>query len=159
VGELANARHWEVRLVEPGPNFMQDPNFVENRYSVYRIDGGVVGRRHAHTPDLLNYPSEDYVQAVGLLVALGDWVTTRSNVWTIYGTLRGDRTALRVQLLEDNPALSFEAATRIASERVDERAIRFEETVDRLPSFLKPGFPPRRIGERRVRAYNITRAN
>ena len=162
VGELANVRHPGVAV-----SYENNVNVAGDEYTLWRIDGGVVGRRYADPfglnffpppPGLTNYPSEDYVQAVGLLVALGDWVTTRSNVWTIYGTLRGDRTALRDQLISEQ-GLSPEEATRVANERIDERAIRFEETVDRLPSFLDPGSPPRRIGERHVGPYNNTRAD
>jgi hypothetical protein len=142
VGELANVRNWSVA---PDP---------ATGLSLWRTDGCGVGRLGSD-----GYPAEDFVQAAGLLVALGDWVTTRSNVWTIYGTLRGDAGALAQQLQTETPSLSEAAAAAIAAERVDKRAIRFEETVDRLPSFLKPGSAPQRIGERRVGAYNDTRAD
>ncbi|MCK4660250.1 MAG: hypothetical protein KAV82_12075, partial [Phycisphaerae bacterium] len=151
VGELANVRHWEVELDD-----VQDGT----EGTLWRIDGGVVGRRYS-AGVFTNYPAEDYVQAVGLLVALGDWVTTRSNVWTIYGTLRGDRSAVRARIISDGGLSSpgeLAAAGRVADERINKRAIRFQETVDRLPSFLKPGSPPRRIGERKVGAYNDMRS-
>jgi len=149
VGELANVRHWETALtnVQYG-----------DEYTPWRIDSGVVGRRYT-TGTLSGYPCEDYVQAVGLLVAMGDWATTRSNMWTIYGTLRGGRTGLRDQLMDEDDSLSAEQATKTANQAIDERAIRFEETVDRLSSVLQPSKPPRRIGQRRVGAYNDMRAD
>ena len=143
VGELANVRLWSVQPV--------------NGYSEWRMDGGVIGR--TATVGGVSYPDEDFAQAAGLLVALGDWVTTRSNVWTVYGTLRGDADSLAAQLRTDTPSLSEKNAAAIAAERINKRAIRFEETIDRLPSFLTPGSSPRRIGERRVGAYNDTRAD
>ncbi|MCH7526174.1 MAG: hypothetical protein IID39_01935, partial [Planctomycetes bacterium] len=75
--------------------------------------------------------NEDYVKAVAVLVALGDWVTTRSHVFTVYGTLRGSGT----------------------KSAVDAKAIRFQETVDRLPSFFNKNRLPRRIGPRSVGPY------
>jgi hypothetical protein len=78
----------------------------------------------------------DYLQAAARLVALSDWVTTRGHVFTIYGQIRGvgDRSV------------------------VDSRAIRFQETVDRLPSMFD-GSLPRRIGRRTVGAYNDARSD
>ncbi len=140
VGELANVRHWSVGVVDNGTNIHGD------EFTYWRMDSGVIGRRYPDdqfTPSgLADYPCEDYVQAVGLLVALQDWVTTRSNIWTIYGTVRG-----------------YPGRNNEYRAEVEKRAIRFEETVDRLPSFLEPGSAPRRIGERRVGAYNDTRGN
>ncbi len=74
--------------------------------------------------------ADDYVSAVAVLVSLGDWVTTKSHVFTIYGTLRGAG----------------------EKSKVDEKAVRFQETVDRLPSFFDNRLP-RRIGPRTVGAY------
>ncbi len=105
VGELANVRH----------------NLATNKW--LRIDSDEVGS-----------DEPDYVKAVALLVSLGDWMTVRSHVFTVYGTLRGE-------------ALNSETATD-----VDRRALRFQETVDRLPTFL--GQPaPVRIGVRTVAPY------
>ncbi len=75
--------------------------------------------------------AEDYVLAVAKLVALGDWVTVRSDVFTVYGTVRGAG----------------------QKEAVDQRAIRFQETVDRLPSVLDPQKLPRYIGRRIIGSY------
>ena len=55
------------------------------------------------------------------MVSLGDWVTTRSHVFTVYGTVSGDA--------------------------VSDNKIRFQETIDRLPSLLD-GNGPERIGDR-----------
>jgi hypothetical protein len=77
----------------------------------------------------------DYVRAVARMVALGDWVTTKSNVFTIYGTIRG----------------SFVAATdpkvtNASLNAVNQRAIRFQTTIDRTPVLL--GGDPQYIGAR-----------
>lgn len=92
--------------------------------AAYSIDGDVINGA-ASVDDL------DYTVAVGLLVALGDWVTTRSDVFTVYGTVRG--------------------AGR--KEAVDQRAIRFQETVDRLPTVLNPQSLPKFVGRRIVGSY------
>jgi hypothetical protein len=102
VGELANVRR-EV-----------------SGDAMYDIDRGFV----SDTGD------KDYVSAVAVLVALGDWVTTRSHVFTVYGTLRG--------------------AGQKSS--VDAKAIRFQETIDRLPSLFNNRLPGR-VGPRIVGSY------
>jgi len=80
--------------------------------------------------------NDEFLQAAARLIAMGDWVTTRSDVFTIYGTLRGAGRK------------SF----------VDRRAIRFQETVDRLRS-LQTNRLPRRIGPRVIEPYVVTGAN
>ena len=75
--------------------------------------------------------SQDYIKAVALLVTLGDWVTVRSDVYTVYGTFRGDGVAADV----------------------DTRALRFQETLDRLPTFLGDQMPVL-IGPRHVGRYS-----
>ncbi len=118
VGELANVRHTAA---------------ADDR----RIEGGNTGK------DPLD---EDYVLAVARLVALGDWVTTSSDVFTIYGTLRGEIDE------EVGIGLTDEFRFRAQAADVDARAIRFQETIDRLPTFL--GRPlPSRLGQRTVGKY------
>jgi len=109
VGELANVR-----------------NPLGGGSPVYDIDLGVIG-----TP-----ADEDFVKAAAVLVALGDWVTTRSHVFTVYGTLRGSG----------------------SKSLVDQKALRFQETVDRMPSMFS-GSLPRRIGQRTVGSYNDARSD
>jgi len=105
VGELANVRASGPTTAAPGS---------------YNLDS-----------DVANDPTNaDFVEAAALLITLGDWVTTRSHVFTIYGTLRG---------------VGQKSA-------VDQRAIRFQETVDRLPSFYN-NLLPRRVGPRVVGPY------
>ena len=124
VGELANVRHYGAG----GPE--------------YRVDAGLV----TPAPD-----GGDYIQAIALLVTLGDWVTVRSQVFTVYGVLRGEEDSEIAKDVTD----PVEQQTR-RTQDVDSRAIRFQETIDRLPTFL--GEPsPRRIGERTVTKYTDSR--
>jgi hypothetical protein len=133
VGELANVRHWGATKQPPplpdGPQMppaIPDLAFAQNEYSPYRMDVGMTDAPPG---------SQDYVGAVARLVALGDWVTVRSHVFTVYGTLRG-------QPMSD----------------VNERALRFQETLDRLPTFLGERKPVR-IGERIVGRYADVQSN
>ncbi|MEK6676158.1 MAG: hypothetical protein AABZ47_10955 [Planctomycetota bacterium] len=133
VGELANIRHTaagkKLDVVDNPRNketLFDQPIKNWKEFSYYRIDGGFVdgGAEFA-----------DYVSAVGTLVALGDWVTTHSDVYTVYGTIWGSTS------LETVPVSEFE-----------DHALRFQETVDRLPVFLgKP--TPVRIGQRVISRY------
>jgi hypothetical protein len=77
----------------------------------------------------LNPATNDYLHAIARLAAITDWVTTRSHVFTVYGVIRGQGNA----------------------QAVDARAIRFQETIDRLPAVF--GEPPKTIGERVVEPY------
>lgn len=104
VGELANLRH---------PSAMP----------AFRTDGGVVGSGQ-----------EDYLTAVAVLVALNDWVSVRSHVYTVYGTIWGD------------------AAATVTPQQLEAHAIRFQETFDRLDVFLGAAGPTR-IGDRTVAKY------
>jgi hypothetical protein len=123
VGELANVRH-EAAVVAPTP-----PLNTFAGYSYYRTDAGVIGSG-----------SEDYIASVALLVAMGDWVTVRSDVLTMYGTFRGE---VDDAIVDEKEQI----------EDVDKRALRFQETIDRLPTFM--GEPaPRRIGDRVIASYN-----
>jgi len=100
--------------------------------SPFRIDGGVIGS------DPNNKNNEDFIQAAAVLIALGDWVSVRSQVFTVYGMIRG----------ADDPTVAAPAQVQ----DTDARAIRFQETIDRLP--VLQGQPrPRRIGERTVGKY------
>lgn len=141
VGELLEVNHADLDLDGfdpggtggPGNDLLRSvdrwggiPGEMGDRVSLWRMDSGVVGRTWSFdstpmTPG--NDPSEDFVSAVALMVSLGDWVTTRSHVFTVYGTVSGN------------------AATN--------NEIRFQETVDRLPGLLD-GTGPERIGERIV---------
>jgi len=130
VGELANVRHAQA-FIDPA----NQPVAGFTQYSYYRTDAGLNGSG-----------AEDYVGSIALLVALGDWVTVRSHVFTLYGTLRGEM---------DDDIEDADAAKQLELrlEDVDRRALRFQETIDRLPTFL--GEPaPLRIGDRVIAAYN-----
>jgi hypothetical protein len=132
VGELANVRH-PAALMDPADQPI--PDFTE--YSPYRTDGRVNDATATTTP------GPDYVSAIALLVALGDWVTVRSHVFTVYGVVRG----------QGDPSIVDDFA-RAAD--VDRRAIRFQETVDRLPIF-RGDRGPARVGERIVGPYTDVR--
>lgn len=126
VGELANVRHLDATVGAAG-------------FSYFRIDGGY-----------LNQPDPDYVRAIALLASLGDWMTVRSQVFTVYGTLRGESD-------EDvlGPTPRADDYERAAAD-VDSRAIRFQETIDRLPTVLGEPIPVR-IGERVISTYTDVR--
>ncbi|UCE59603.1 MAG: hypothetical protein JSU63_19435 [Phycisphaerales bacterium] len=127
VGELANIHH----------------NYAAENY---RIDRGIVGDGQGE----LQKNEGDYIKAIAPLVALGDWVTVRSQVFTIYGVLRGDVDP-DVPDIDPPPTPDEKAAFQAAD--VDSRAIRFQETVDRLPTFLGEK-APNRIGKRTVAKYS-----
>jgi hypothetical protein len=125
VGELANVRHVNATTAVAG-----------NPLSYYRTDSGMIG--------------QDYVAAIALLASLSDWVTVRSDVFTVYGTLRGE---MDEEILGTSASLQDK---KLAGADVDSRAIRFQETINRLPTFL--GAPkPVRIGERVIKPYNDVR--
>jgi hypothetical protein len=113
VGELANVRHPRASMgAIPPPPFS------------YRFDSDVIDE------DPNDNNGENFIDAAAVLIALGDWATVRSQVFTVYGLIRGEPAAAASNPVQD----------------ADSRAIRFQETIDRLPTFF--GEPlPRRIGE------------
>jgi hypothetical protein len=132
VGELANVRHRQATVEPDG-----FPGAGIVGYSKYRMDSGA-----------LDWPvaQQDYVAAVSKLVALGDWVTVRSHVFTVYGVLRGEEDA-SIEVPGD-----WQEQERLQVEDVNSRAVRFQETVDRLPMFMGERVPTR-IGERVIARY------
>ncbi len=129
VGELANVRHPAADSVVPGELRM-------------RLDDSVVG-----ADDVSHLGT--YLEAVAALACLSDWVSVRSQVFTAYGTLRGDKDPT---IEDDDLAVQEE----MQSKDVDTRAIRFQETIDRLPTFLGAE-EPSRIGSRVLATYNDVR--
>ncbi|MGB2987972.1 MAG: hypothetical protein WBE26_19055, partial [Phycisphaerae bacterium] len=141
VGELVNVRHggaFTDTCENHGllPPCVYQPVAGYDRYSYYRTDAGMIDDTAT---------DEDYVSAVALLVALGDWVTVRSQVFTVYGTLRGE---IDQSIVGANQTVQ----NALRAVDVDSRALRFQETVDRLPTFLGEPLPVR-IGERAVTRY------
>lgn len=139
VGELANVRHPNAREVQGAI----PAAYQFNDFSPYRIDAGVLDWDPTYpnptTPSIDYF--QDYVAAVANLVAIGDWLTVKSHVFTVYASIRGE--AL------NNPQSQTER---------DDRALRLQETVDRLPMFL--GQPsPTRIGERSLGLYKDLQSN
>jgi len=140
VGELANVRHANA-LTQPDPTFSFQ----------YRADSGTIPADTANIQTGSNPFNGDYIQAIAMLVALSDWVTVKSHVFTVYGTVRGSP-----QALDDLPSgeLSNDPDERQQQlEEVDARAIRFQETVDRLPLLLSEPTPTR-IGGRTLSSYS-----
>ncbi len=131
VGELANVCHPDAIVETANPPF---PGAQD--YSYYRTDSGML--------DVVS-DQQDYVAAIAKLVALGDWVAVRSHVYTVYGVLRGERDD---SIEGDDP----DETERLQVEDVDSRAVRFQETLDRLPTLLGERLPVR-IGERTVGGY------
>jgi hypothetical protein len=129
VGELANVRYAGSQSFQVSPDF--------------RIDFGVIGRTRmvtvAGSPQ--EVPNEDYIKAIGLLVGLEDWVTTRSHVYTIYGVIQGPTVDRSDAGYGDSVA------------EAESKAIRFQETVNRLPSFFNRNASPQRIGDRIIGSY------
>ncbi len=138
VGELAN-----VRRIDAEADIDQNRPWLSN----YRMDAGVVYRTmdvgefpwehyssevHESYVDPNSYPQEDYIEAVARLVAMSDWVTTRSHVFTVYGVIRGQD---------------------VSGEAYEDHAIRFQETIDRLPTAGLESKLPKRIGQRVESAY------
>ena len=118
VGELANIRH---------------PDATDSRF---QIDFGEAAD-----------PQGSYLRAIAVLASLSDWVTVRSQVFTIYGTIRGEMD----DTIEDAKKDAEELAL-IKAKDVDSRALRFQETVDRLPTVLGAA-GPERIGDRVLTNY------
>jgi hypothetical protein len=124
VGELANVRHGDAAATPVAG--------LPPWYSLYRSDAGMIGNADPN--------EQDYVSAIAVLASLGDWMTVRSQVFTVYGVIRG----------EGDPEIGDPLEQ---ARDVDSRALRFQETVDRLPTFF--GEPvPVRIGERVIRRYS-----
>ncbi|MGB0716895.1 MAG: hypothetical protein ACPGXK_13515 [Phycisphaerae bacterium] len=113
IGELANVRS----------------NDAQNEY---RMDNGRV-----NASSLTVRTASPFLNAAGPLICLGDWMSIRSHVFTVYGTVRGEF---------GDAAAEDEFAT------IEDKAIRFQETMDRLPLFI--GEPqPNLIGERVTVSY------
>lgn len=128
VGELANVRHPETNDAD------------------VRMDAGAVD------PDVTPAdPRGRYECAVANLVALDDWVTTRSHVFTVYGVIRGAHWPLS----DPTGGVSAEPtnAVKLSSFReADQKAIRFQTTIDRLP-MLFGADQPARIGNLVLSGY------
>ncbi len=97
-----------------------------------------------------------YITAVSRMVALSEWVTTKSHVFTVYGTIRGQYADVGND--GNLSSVTSEADAEKASQReVDQRAIYFQTTVDRLPAVF-PGGRPERVGSRYIGAYSDVRS-
>ncbi len=123
IGELANVRHLGATVE-------------------YRTDSGVFDK---------DIDIRSYVDSIAVLASLGDWLTLRPHVFTVYGTLRGETD----QTINDpsKPGATIDMQVR----DVDSRALRFQETVDRLPTIL--GEPVRTIGQPVIGKYHDTRGD
>ncbi len=127
VGELANVATPPDYLVGSAPpEPWMPPTIAAGDHRRYQIDAGRYDAANFAAP---NAATDTYLHAVARLVAITDWLTTRSHTFTVYGVLRGN---------------GSNAAT-------DARAVRFQETIDRLPTVL--GGDPQRIGELIIEPY------
>jgi hypothetical protein len=140
VGELANVRHNGAALFTATP---PPPQWYPR--SFFRIDGGFLDE------DPANNNTENFVEAAAVLIALGDWTTVRSQVFTVYGVLRGEADS---SIVDPNPGRP-PTLEQLQAKDVDSRALRFQETIDRLPTIL--GEPvPQRLGPRTLGRYTDT---
>jgi len=129
VGELANVRH-------PATNDTD-----------VRMDAGAVD------PDVTPAdPRGRYECAVANLVALDDWVTTRSHVFTVYGVIRGAHWPLSDPAAGNVPGEPTNAVKLSSFREADQKAIRFQTTIDRLP-MLFGADQPARIGNLVLSGY------
>ncbi|MCO6439237.1 MAG: hypothetical protein J5J06_19265 [Phycisphaerae bacterium] len=128
IGELANVRYTNTGLP-------QDQEF--------RFDGGAVKQGQY---------GQSFLESTAPLMALSEWATLRSHVFTVYGVLRGE---LDPTLVKDNMTPD---ELRAAMRDADSRALRFQETVDRLPLLLGKEQTDR-IGDRTIGRYVDVRGN
>ncbi len=138
------ARGWAEPIVSMrrGTGFLTVGELANVRHpyaagNVYRIDIGELAKAEEEA---------SYLSAVAVLASLGDWTTVRSHVFTVYGTLRGAPDPSIVNL--DDLSAQYQDCL----DDINSRAIRFQETVDRLPMFLGER-NVRRIGNRSVGRY------
>jgi hypothetical protein len=124
VGELLNVRH---------------PDFGPTA----RLDAGAVDPDDVLMTDL----GARFEYAVANLVALDDWATTRSHVFTVYGVIRGAHWPLADPTAPDVPGEPTNAQKLASFREADQKAIRFQSTVDRLPMLFGERQPVR-IGSR-----------
>jgi hypothetical protein len=129
VGELANVRNalasgWQFWMIGQ-PATAVSPPLIDT------------------LPEAPDNNSENFIAAAAPLIALNEWVSVRSHVFTVYGVFRG----------EANPDLDQSTMSPADVQKdINSRAIRFQETIDRLPTFL--GQPlPQRIGDRAAGPY------
>lgn len=128
IGELANVRHYGSAAPFSPPGL-----------DAYQLDAGQLD------PTLSTAP--DYLSAIAFLACLQDWATVRSDTFTVYGTLRGveDQT-----IIDDTGNVTVDQDLR--TKDVDSRALRFQETISRIPMFGGSAAPSR-IGDRVIARY------
>ncbi len=134
IGELANVRHFGADPIVYAPPKPRYPKSYD------RVDAGFVNAAA---------DGADFIDAIAVLYALGDWVTVRSDVFTVYGVLRGD---LDPDITDPDPTTQ----AKLQARDVDSRAIRFQETIDRLPTVLGESTPVR-VGPKTLTRYTDTR--
>jgi hypothetical protein len=131
VGELLNVRHPSVN----GASVRMDAGAIDQPSDVPITDNKA---RFEH--------------AIANIVAMDDnWVTTRSHVFTIYGVIRGAHAPL-----PDLADPDYDAKLRSFNE-ANQKAIRFQSTVDRLPMIFGSRQPVR-IGSRITGGYADVRS-
>lgn len=137
VGELCNVRH-------PGAGHYDESHpDLTNRFDA-EATMAPLDATMSYTP----FPAASFEHAVANLVALDDnWLTTKSHVFTVYGVVRGAHYPL-TDPREPADANGVDGETKLKSFReADQKAIRFQSTVDRLPMFFGAR-EPARVGSR-----------
>ncbi|MBI4717458.1 MAG: hypothetical protein HY763_06615 [Planctomycetes bacterium] len=148
--DAAGARGWAAASPQfrRGGGFLTVGELANVRFAgargTMRIDSLNVGQGQAG--------GENYLSAIAVLVALGDWVTVRSDVFTVYGVLRGEEDESIVNDVDAKQEIDMRLRD------VDSRALRFQETVNRLP-LLRGERAPERLGDRVLGKYTDCRGN
>ncbi len=124
VGELANVHH-------PDASF-------EYRTDSFELDSTIAVK------------DRSYINSIAVLASLGEWLTVRPQVFTVYGTLRGEED---LTIIDPADPTSMDMLVQ----DVSSRALRFQETIDRLPAIL--GEPVRMVGPQIIGKYHDTRGD
>ncbi|MHC5111342.1 MAG: hypothetical protein ACYTHJ_15855, partial [Planctomycetota bacterium] len=133
-GACSDTRNWETNAptMRRGTGFLSVGELANVRHRdadhAYRMDAGQVGSFGASG----SLPESRFLKAAASLICLGDWMTVRSHVYTVYGSIRGE-------FIE--PVEGEVTPERLQLDSIDDRAIRFQETIDRLPMFMGAARP------------------
>lgn len=145
-GDYAQSRGWDIASPQArrGSGFLTLGELANVQHtqaqSAYRLDDGQLDAY-----SIFSTVAPDYLSAVAVLACLQDWATVRSDTFTVYGTLYGVHDQF---LLDSNGNPDLDRQLRDA----DSRALRFQETISRIPMFEGSSVPTR-VGDRVVARY------